>query len=124
MLNNSLRHRDYRITIQRYHHQPRKFCGHLQRPAMATPPSIIEPVSYNIKIDVSHGFNPEAITINKSNTIIWIDEENQRPRIVLVSKDSLFEKQLMQYPGRYEYQFNLTGKYTFIWLNIHRTKNI
>ena len=83
-------------------------------PAAAIPPSIIEPGSYNIKIDVGHGFYPEAITINKSDTIIWIDEENQRPRIVLLSKDNLFEKQLMQYPGRYQYQFKQEGKYTFV----------
>ncbi len=81
---------------------------------LAIPPSIIEPVRYNIKIDVGHGFYPEVITINKSDTITWNNEENQRPRIVLVSKDSLFEKQLMLYPGRYQYQFKQEGKYTFV----------
>lgn len=83
-------------------------------PALAIPPSIIEPKSYTIRIDVSHGFYPEVITVNKSDTIIWNNEENQRPRIVLVSKDTLFKNQLLQYPGRYQYQFNEPGKYTFI----------
>ncbi|CAG0983253.1 hypothetical protein METP3_02207 [Methanosarcinales archaeon] len=80
-------------------------------PAIAIPPSIIEPP---IKFDVGHGFYPQVITINKSDTITWNNEENQRTRIVLVSNDGLFEKQLMLYPGRYQYQFKQEGKYTFI----------
>ena len=79
--------------------------------AVAIPPSIIEPP---IKIDVAHGFYPQVITINKSDTITWNNEENQRTRIVLVSNDGLFEKQLMLYPGRYQYQFKQEGKYTFV----------
>ncbi len=77
----------------------------------AIPPSIIEPP---IKIDVAHGFYPQVITINKSDTITWNNEENQRTRIVLVSKDGLFEKKLMLYPERYQYQFKQEGKYTFV----------
>lgn len=77
-------------------------------------PAIIEPKNHTIKIDVSHGFYPDVIAINKSDTIIWSNEENQRARIVLVSKDGLFEKHLLQYPGRYQYQFNQKGKYSFI----------
>jgi hypothetical protein len=83
-------------------------------PTLANPPSIIVPESHTIRIDVSHGFFPDVITVNKSDTVIWNNEENQRTRIVLVSKDSLFENQLLQYPGRYQYQFNQSGKYTFI----------
>ncbi|MDL5503454.1 MAG: hypothetical protein QSU88_09585, partial [Candidatus Methanoperedens sp.] len=65
-------------------------------------------------MDVGHGFYPEVITINKSDTITWNNEENQRTRIVLVSRESLFEKQLLLYPGRYQYQFKQEGKYTFV----------
>ena len=79
-----------------------------------TPLAMVEPKNYSIKMDFSHGFYPDIITINRSDTIIWSNEENQRPRLVLVSMDKLFENQLLQYPGRYQYQFNEQGKYTFI----------
>ena len=82
-------------------------------PNVTLTPVVIEPKSYSIKIDVSHGFYPDVITINKSDIIIWYDEEDQRPRIVLLSKDGLFENRLMQYHDRYKYQFNQQGKYTF-----------
>ncbi|CAG0967959.1 hypothetical protein METP2_01217 [Methanosarcinales archaeon] len=82
--------------------------------AIPASPSIIEPKNYTTKIDVAHGFYPQVITINKSDTITWNNEENQRTRIVLVSKDGLFEKKLMLYPERYQYQFKQEGKYTFV----------
>jgi len=72
-----------------------------------------DPVSYMIKIDVGHGFFPDSITINRSDIIVWNNEENVRTRIVLASKNGLFENQLLQYPGRYQYQFDREGKYTF-----------
>ena len=84
--------------------------------ALPTPGRIevkIEPRSIPVKIDVSHGFIPDPITINISDTIIWTNVENLRPRVVLVSRDGLFEKQLLQESGRYQYQFNKSGKYTF-----------
>ena len=83
-------------------------------PTTVSTPAVIEPKSYTIRVDVSHGFYPEVITINKSDTIIWSNEENQRPRVVLVSKNTLFEKQLMQYPDRFQYQFNRQGNYSFV----------
>jgi len=83
-------------------------------PTTISTPLVIEPKSYTIRVDVSHGFYPDVITINKSDTIIWSNQENQRPRVVLVSKNSLFEKQLMQYPDRFQYQFNRQGNYSFI----------
>lgn len=73
----------------------------------------IEPRSEMVKMDVSHGFFPDTITINIYDAIVWNNEENVRPRVVLVSRDGLFEKQLLQYPGRYQHQFNKSGKYTF-----------
>lgn len=73
-----------------------------------------EPESYIIKMDSGHGFYPDSITINRSDTIVWINEENVRPRIVLASKDGLFKNQLLQYPGRYQYQFDQKGNYTFV----------
>ncbi len=76
-------------------------------------PMTAEPKSYRIKIDVSHGFYPDEITINRSDFIIWNDEENQRSRIILLSKDGLFENKIMQYQDKYKYQFNQQGKYTF-----------
>jgi plastocyanin len=73
----------------------------------------IEPRSETVKMDVGHGFFPGTITINLSDTIVWNNVENVRPRVVLVSRDGLFEKQLMQEYSRYQYQFNRSGKYTF-----------
>ncbi len=80
----------------------------------ATPQVIIEQKKYSIKFDVSHAFNPPIKTINKSDTIIWNNEENQRPRVVLVSKDSLFKNKLMEYSEKYSYQFNQSGSYIFV----------
>ncbi|MCZ7383257.1 MAG: hypothetical protein O8C63_00725 [Candidatus Methanoperedens sp.] len=79
-----------------------------------TPQVIVEQKKYSIKFDVSHGFSPPIITINKSDTIIWNNEENQRPRLVLVSKDSLFKNKLMGYSDKYQYQFNQSGRYIFM----------
>jgi len=73
----------------------------------------IEPMSYKVKMDIAHGFLPYTLTINISDKIIWYNVENMRPRVVLISKDELFEKQLLQYPGLYQHQFNTSGKYTF-----------
>jgi len=78
----------------------------------------IEPMSYTVKshmvkMDVGHGFFPDTITINISDTIVWNNVENVRPRVVLASRDGLFEKQLLQEYGRYQYQFNKSGKYIF-----------
>lgn len=73
----------------------------------------IEPKSIIVKMSVGYGFFPDTITINMSDTIIWINDEGVRPRVVLVSRDGLFNNQFLQNPGRYEYQFNKSGKYTF-----------
>lgn len=75
---------------------------------------VIEPKSYMIKVDVSHGFYPDTISINKSDTITWSNEENQRPRIVLVSKENLFENHVMQYPDKYQYRFDEVGEFEFV----------
>lgn len=85
--------------------------------AVSTPvtsPVLAEPRTYSIKVDASHGFYPDFITINRSDIVVWRNEENQRPRIVLVSKDNLFDNQIMQYPDLYQYQFNQEGEYTFV----------
>ena len=82
-------------------------------PNVTFAPVVNEPKSYSIKIDVSHGFYPDVITINRSDIIFWFDEEDQRARIVLLSKDGLFENKLMQYQDKYKYQFNQQGKFTF-----------
>jgi plastocyanin len=84
--------------------------------ALPTPDRIevkFEPKSIPVKIDAGHGFFPDPITINISDTIVWNNEGNVRPRVVLVSRDGLFENQLIQNLGRYQYQFNKLGKYTF-----------
>jgi plastocyanin len=73
----------------------------------------IEHRSETVKMDVGHGFFPDLITINLSDTIIWNNVENVRPRVVFISRDRLFENQSMQEYGRYQYQFNKSGKYTF-----------
>ena len=82
-------------------------------PNVTFAPMVNAPKSYSIKIDVSHGFYPDVITINESDIIIWNDEEDQRSRIVLLSKDGLFENKIMQYQDKYKYQFNQQGKFTF-----------
>ncbi|MCX9083385.1 MAG: hypothetical protein OIN87_01140 [Candidatus Methanoperedens sp.] len=71
------------------------------------------PGSKTVKMDVGHGFSPDSTTINISDTIIWFNEENMRTRVVLVSREKLFENQLLQDYDRYQFQFNITGKYTF-----------
>lgn len=79
----------------------------------ATPQVIGEQKKYSIKFDVSHGFNPSVKTINRSDTIIWNNDENQRTRVVLVSKDGLFENRRMEYSEKYSYRFNQSGRYIF-----------
>ncbi len=84
--------------------------------AIPTPDIIgikIEPMSHKIKMDVGHGFIPENLTINISDTIMWYSVENMRPRVVLVSRDGLFANQPLKDYDRYQYQFNKSGKYTF-----------
>ncbi len=81
-----------------------------------TTPTIVktfEAKSYTVTMDASHGFYPDSITINKSDIIIWSNEESQRTRIYLASSDGLFKNQLMQYTGRYQFQFPEEGKYNF-----------
>lgn len=82
-----------------------------QTPAV---PQVIAEKKYSIKFDVSHGFNPKVLTINRSDTIIWNNEENQRSRVVLVSKNGLFENRRMEYSEKYPYQFNQSGSYIFV----------
>lgn len=67
-----------------------------------------------VKMDVGHGFFPDPIMINISDTIVWNNVENMRPRVLLVSKDGLFEERLLQEYERYQYQFNISGEYTFV----------
>ncbi|MFA4935266.1 MAG: hypothetical protein WC568_05460 [Candidatus Methanoperedens sp.] len=84
-------------------------------PTQATPmiPVIQEPKKYSVKMDVSHGFYPGLIIINRSDSILWNNEENQRPRVALVSREGLFENKLMQGQSRFSYQFNQSGNYSF-----------
>ncbi len=70
--------------------------------------------NYSIKMDVAHGFVPKVIIINRSDIILWNNEETQRPRIGLISKEGLFENKLMQGQSRFSYQFNQSGNYTFV----------
>lgn len=72
-----------------------------------------EPKKYSVKMDVTHGFNPKVLTINRSDTVFWDNEENQRPRVALISREGLFKDRLMEYSDRYPYQFNQSGNYTF-----------
>ena len=81
-----------------------------------------EPQKYSIKITVSHGFQPDVITINESDIIVWNNEEIQRPRVVLISKDKLFENKIMQLADKYSFQFNSSGNYSFV-LAEHNTLN-
>jgi hypothetical protein len=83
-------------------------------PTLDSEPVKTDPKSYIIKMDAGHGFFPDSIIINKSDIIVWNNEENMRTRIVLASKDGLFKNQLLQYPGRFQYQFNQQGNYTFV----------
>lgn len=72
-----------------------------------------EQKKYAVKMDVTHGFNPKVLTINRSDTVFWDNEETQRPRVVLISKNGLFENKIMQAATRFSYQFNQSGNYTF-----------
>jgi plastocyanin len=80
----------------------------------AAMPAVQEPKKYSVKMDVSHGFVPEAIIVNRSDIILWNNEENQRPRVVLISKNGLFENKRMEYSEKFPYQFNHSGNYTFV----------
>ncbi len=84
-----------------------------QTPAATVVPDIRDSKTYSVKFDVS-GFYPPVITINISDAIIWNNDENQRTRVVLVSKDGLFENRRMEYSDRYQYQFNRSGSYIFV----------
>ncbi len=82
----------------------------------ATTPAVMPAISrkYPVKIDVTHGFSPKVVIINSSDTILWNNEEKQRPRVGLISKDGLFKNKLMEYSDKYQYRFNLSGNYTFV----------
>ncbi len=80
----------------------------------STETGVKEPKKYSVKIDVAHGFNPEVRIINISDIIIWNNEENQRTRIALVSKDSLFENKIMTYSDKYQHQFDRSGNFIFV----------
>ncbi len=83
-------------------------------PTSTTPiPVMQKQKNYSVKMDVAHGFIPGVIIINISDTVIWNNEENQRPRVALVSMEGLFKNKLMEYSDKYRYQFNQSGNYSF-----------
>lgn len=90
----------------------------VQVPVLAqAPASTVAPgqsKSYPVKMDATHGFNPAVITINRSDTVVWSNEEQQRTRLVLVSKEGLFENKTTEYAKRAFYQFNQSGTYNFV----------
>ncbi|MFZ2411289.1 MAG: hypothetical protein WAW23_06950 [Candidatus Methanoperedens sp.] len=95
-------------------------------PASPTIAVIQRQNSYSVKMDVAHGFYPGLIIINISDTVIWNNEENQRSRVALVSREGLFKNKLMEYSDKYQYQFNQSGNYTFVLAEynpINRTFN-
>ncbi len=77
-------------------------------------PVMHEPKKYSVKMDAAHGFNPAVLIINRSDIVLWNNEENQRPRVALISKGGLFENKLMIYSDKLSYQFNQSGNYTFV----------
>ncbi len=83
----------------------------VQAPASTVAPGQSE--LYSVKMDVGHGFNPAVMNINRSDTVIWSNEELQRTRIVLVSKEGLFENKITEYAKKTSYQFNQSGTYNF-----------
>lgn len=85
-----------------------------QTPISTSAPLKADPKTYPVKIDASHGFYPAVLTINRSDTVRWNNVENQRPRIVLMSNDGLFEDWKSQEPDSFSYQFNESGDYTFV----------
>jgi plastocyanin len=87
--------------------------AHVSVIVTSTSPST-EPETYSVRIDVANGFIPKEVTINRSDIVQWNDQENQRPRIVLISNDKLFEGKIMRYPDRFSYQFNKSGNYIFV----------
>lgn len=84
-----------------------------QAPVSTLTPQTSEPRTYPVKIDVSHGFYPAVLTINKSDNLRWNNVESQRPRIVLLSTDNLFENWISREPDSFSFQFNKSGNYTF-----------
>ncbi|MDP2846114.1 MAG: hypothetical protein Q8N79_08620 [Candidatus Methanoperedens sp.] len=90
-----------------------KAVGAVSTSAIPMIPVMQEPKKYSVKMDVSHGFYPGLIIINRSDSILWNNEENQRPRVGLISREGLFKNKLMEYSDKYQYQFNQSGNYTF-----------
>jgi plastocyanin len=82
-------------------------------PAESPDPIVIEPKIHEIRMDIN-GFYPNVISINKSDTIIWANVEDQRPRVVLLSKDGLFKNQVLLESNRFEYRFLKKGNYSFV----------
>ncbi len=82
-------------------------------PAESPDPIVIEPKIHEIRMDIN-GFYPNDISINKSDTIIWANVEDQRPRVVLLSKDGLFKNQVLLESNRFEYKFFKKGNYSFV----------
>jgi hypothetical protein len=77
-------------------------------------PDITDSKKYSVKMNVEYGFNPGVLYINRSDIVLWNNEENQRSRVGLISKDGLFKNQLMEYSDKFLYQFNQSGNYTFV----------
>jgi plastocyanin len=82
-------------------------------PTESPDPIVVKPKIHEIRMDVN-GFYPNVTSINKSDTIIWVNVEDQRPRVVLLSKDDLFKNQVLIESNRFEYRFFKKGNYSFV----------
>ena len=57
-------------------------------------------------------FYPEALTLNKGETLVWKNLNKPKHSFTLMSDDKLFGDQIMGYGG-FSYTFNEAGNYSF-----------
>lgn len=58
-------------------------------------------------------FYPEALTLNKGETLVWKNLNKPKHSFTLMSDDKLFGDQIMGYGRGFSYTFNEAGDYSF-----------
>jgi len=64
-----------------------------------------------ISLDNRRGFIPVTMTINAGDEIVWRNTDTDT--VTLISKENLFEVQMLSYDRQYSYIFKKTGTYSF-----------
>jgi plastocyanin len=64
-----------------------------------------------VKLDSKRGFVPNIVTINAGDEIVW--DNYYADTVTIISRDGLFNAQLLAYHQQYRYIFKKPGTYTF-----------